>query len=116
MAIEYLEAAESATAVDDLAGRTVSAGCAVLAAVAASDAICCLRLGRRNRSANHTDAVALLEQVVPGGKQLARDLRTVLSEKDAAHYGLTFISDTRLKSVLRATAHLVTTASDLVGI
>jgi hypothetical protein len=41
----------------------VAAGNAVLAAIAASNALCCRLLGERSRGQDHRDAVALLEQV-----------------------------------------------------
>lgn len=115
VAVEYLELAERAAEADEPAARAAAAGNAVLAAIAASDAICCLRLGFRNRSESHADAVTLIERVRPDGKQLAGDLRAVLSEKDTAHYGLVFTSSARLKAVLRASARLVAAAEDLTG-
>jgi hypothetical protein len=99
---------------EDAADRNVVGGNAVLAAIAAADAICCLRLGMRNSSDRHADAIALLETVVPDGKSLARDLQTVLAEKDAVQYGVTLVSESRTKRILRAAEKLVTRADDLV--
>jgi hypothetical protein len=46
---------------EDLNFKHVAAGNAVLAAIGASDALCCRLLGERSRGLDHRDAVALLE-------------------------------------------------------
>lgn len=94
--------------------RQVAAGNAVLAAIAAADAICCLRLGKRNSSDRHSDAVGLLAAVSPQGKALARHLQTVLGEKDAVHYGVSLVTESRTKRILRSAEHLVAAAEDMV--
>lgn len=66
----------------------VAGALAVLAGIAASDAVCCAVLGRRHRGQNHRDAATLLETVEPNGPTMAKDLRRLLSRKDDAHYGL----------------------------
>lgn len=106
----YLVVAEAAAteALDE--ARNVAAGNAVLAAIAASDAICCIRLGRHNRSERHDDAVRLLAEVRPEGQKLTRDLTTVLSVKNPAHYGTVFVGAAQLKTVLRAATRLVEAA------
>ncbi len=49
--------------------RNAAAGNAVLAGIAAADAICCLRLGRRSATSDHADAVSLLGRAdVPATK------------------------------------------------
>jgi hypothetical protein len=63
---------ETADLVIDESTRTefanVAAGLAVLAGVAASDAICCVRLGKRHRGEDHRGAAALLaEAYLMGG-------------------------------------------------
>lgn len=105
IAIKYLQVAEVAAAgKPDSADRNVAAGNAVLAGVAAADALCCLRLGTRSRAADHGAAVQLLEQV---DRKLAQDLHTVLGVKDFAHYGHDFLTSSRLSTVLRAARRLV---------
>ena len=106
----YLEMAELASADGTPAGLNVAAGNAVLAAIAASDALCCIRLGRRSRAQAHADAVELLKTVLPGGPDLAKDLARVLSVKDEAHYGTTFLSKPALTATMRAAGRLVTAA------
>ncbi len=108
MARRYLDVAELAAAEDDAASwRNVAVGNAVLAGIAAADALCCIRLGRRSRDADHSAAVELLAQV---DGQRSRDLQRLLQVKDIAHYGAGLISDTKVRSCLRAAQHLVTAA------
>jgi hypothetical protein len=110
LARAYLDLAEQAAAGDSDETRNVAAGNAVLAAIAASDALTCLRLGRHSRGQAHQEATALLRTIRPDGPRLARDLATVLGVKDAAHYGSVFISAATLKTTLRAAGRLVDAA------
>lgn len=71
---------------------TVAAGDAVLAGIAASDAICCVRLGKRSRSADHRQAVEMLKNATPDGGRLAEDLDKLLGLKDQSHYGATMVT------------------------
>jgi hypothetical protein len=107
LARAYLDLAEQAAAQDGDEARNVAAGNGVLAAIAASDALTCLRLGRHSRGQDHNEATALLKTIRPDGTSLAKDLSTVLGVKDAAHYGSVFISVATLKSTLRAAGRLV---------
>lgn len=63
----YLETANlirtEADKPDEVNFNHVAAGNAVLAAIAASDALCCKLLGERSRGQDYRDAVGLLEQV-----------------------------------------------------
>src|SRR5215469_7900990 len=63
----YLETAKLIGSEADKPGEVnfnhVAAGNAVLAAIAASDALCCKLLGERPRGQDHRDAVDLLAQV-----------------------------------------------------
>jgi len=49
----------------------VAAGNAVLAGIAASDAICCVRLGCRHRGEDHRGATELLKTATVDGDRLA---------------------------------------------
>lgn len=60
---------------------------AVLAAIAAADAACCKDLGRQSRGQSHDEAVQLLREITPGGKDAAKKLGSVLSVKRQAQYG-----------------------------
>jgi hypothetical protein len=68
----------------------VAAGIAVLAGIAASDAICCIRLKRRHSGQGHSAAVELLKQATPDGQELSVLFSRLLSVKNATHYGITF--------------------------
>ena len=85
----------------------VSVGNAVLAGIAASDALCCLRLGRRSRDASHDSAVTLLAQV---DRRLAQDLQVLLSLKDLAHYSEKYVNAERHRRALRCAERLVEAA------
>lgn len=88
-----LAAAELALADDaEVTNPGVAASLAVLAGIAASDAACCAKLGRRARGQHHQQAVDLVATVRPHGQQLARDLRRLLNRKDDVHYGMTLIA------------------------
>ena len=115
LARAYLDLAEQAMGHDADESRNVAAGNAVLAAIAASDALTCLRLGRHSRGHGHQEATALLRTVRPDGAALARDLATAVGIKDAAHYGSVLVTATALTSVLRATVRLVEAAERAVS-
>jgi len=110
LARAYLDLAEQAAGRDSDEARNVAAGNAVLAAIAASDALTCLRLGRHSRGQAHQEATALLRTIRPDGPRLAKDLSTALSAKDAAHYGSVFVSAATLRTTLRAATRLVEAA------
>jgi hypothetical protein len=93
---------------------TVSAGLAVLAAIAAADAACCSALGQSSRSYEHADAGKLLATVSPGGAQAARDFGRVIASKDTAHYGLQHIAAPELRGLLRKAGALVRFARETI--
>ena len=78
----------------------VAAGLAVLAGIAASDAVCCMRLRSRHRGSDHRGAISLLEEATPDGKDVAASLTRLLNVKDTAHYGVSLI-DARTARKLR---------------
>ena len=108
---------------EDLSFNHVAAGNAVLAAIAASDALCCRLLGERSRGQEHRDAVALLEQVRFGtgtdeaqarrACDLARALATALDLKDDSHYGTLMVGATELRRLIRAAELLVSAAAEV---
>lgn len=112
----HLEVAELAADETDpfLEYGSVAASVAILAGIAASDAACCQELGRRSRSDDHHDAEALLEQITPGGKQAASQLRQLINIKDAAHYGFINVTAPQLKRSLRQARHLVEFAEQVL--
>lgn len=97
---------------DDVEYASPAAALAVLAGIAASDAACCMALGRRYRGQDHRGAAALLERVTPGGRQAANSLGRLVDLKDEAHYGLFDVASKDLKSALRQASSLVQFASE----
>ncbi len=106
---EAFDAAEliATDVTDDEANASVAASLAVRAGIAACEAACCARLGRRSRSQDHHDAERLLAEIVPKGRDAAKDLRRLLDLKDAAQYGVIHVSATELRPALRRARALV---------
>lgn len=111
----YLDMAVLAAAGPGDEVRNVAAGNAVLAGIAASDALCCIRLGKRPRGQSHRDAVDMLQAISPGGRRYAADLATLLGAKEASHYGETFITVEKLGATMRAAQRLVDAAEELIA-
>ena len=112
---KFLDTAELIHDVDDdLATPGVAAALAVLAGIAASDALCCRSLGRRARGQDHREATGLLAQVEPGGKELSRALARLLDIKDGSQYGLAFLSAARAKTAVRNAASLTAAAESML--
>lgn len=112
----FLEVAELTADVNDLSLEyaSVAASVAILAGIAAADAACCQELGERSRSDDHHHAETLIEQVTPGGKRAASQLRQLLDLKDTAHYGFISISAPELKRSLRQARHLIKFAETIL--
>lgn len=105
---QYLEVAEVACGDgDDREYREAAAALAVLAGIAAADAICGHVLGRCARGQEHRQAVDLLSQVKASGRTGSIALRKLLDAKDSVHYGTTALSSDRARSLLRAGRTLV---------
>lgn len=85
----FLEAARLAIEFSSELGHepvaNVAASNAVLAGIAAADAICGKALGIRSNSSNHGDAVAMLKRA-HGGEAAANHLRALVAIKSAAGY------------------------------
>lgn len=111
-AYAQLELAELATSSAE--EKKAAASCAVLAGIAASDAACCAALGERSRSQDHRDAVALLRQVAPGGRDAAAQLERLLGLKDQAQYGFEDLAGQKLVAALRQARALVTFAESVL--
>ena len=110
-----LDLAELATATSSAERKKAAASCAVLAGIAAADAACCNALGRRSRSQDHRDAVALVRQVEPGGVDAAKQLERLLGLKDQAQYGLEVLGGQRLNAARRQARALVTFAENALS-
>lgn len=92
----------------------VAAGLAVLAGIAASDAICCARLRIRHRGDDHRGAADLLRTATPDGSNLARVLLRLLDLKDEAHYGVMVVAARKASDAVRWARTLVDRASQEV--
>ncbi len=94
----------------------VATGNAVLAAVAASDAICGRLLGERSRGTDHRDAVRMLRSLNrPDADRLADALMNALDSKDDSHYGVAGIGrDAQLRAIRGAEA-LVAVAREVTS-
>jgi hypothetical protein len=110
----YIEVAEVVLDDKRLAFPGVAAGLAVLAGIAASDAICARRLGEIHRGEDHRAAAGLLEQATPDGKALAAKLRRLIDVKDQAHYGLVVVAPRTARDAVRWSQHLVDRAREEV--
>ena len=62
----------------------VAAGIAVLAGIAAADAICGVRLREIHRGDDHRAAATLLSRATPDGAKLAATFKRLIDVKDAA--------------------------------
>ncbi len=85
----------------------VAGSLAVLAGIAASDALTCRRLGLVHRGESHMDATMLLEEATPDGKMLASTFRRLLALKDASNYGLAPLSTQKARDAVRWARQLV---------
>lgn len=108
-AVEFLDAATliadqengEAAAPDAFVTLCIQAG------IAASDVICCTRLGQHAQGQDHNEAVALLSQA---HSESAKHLRVLLGMKTKADYSHTGISAADAKRAGRAADALVETA------
>jgi hypothetical protein len=90
----------------------VTAGLAILAGIAASDAICCVRLGRYHRGDDHWAATELLQTATSDGRDLATRLDRLLGLNDTAHYGATLVAHSNANLAMRWARQLVTRAQE----
>ena len=90
-----------------IAERPTSPRPAVLAGIAAADAIGGFSFGKWSRGQDHAHAVKLLSEVALRDTTLPTKLRRLLADKDAAHYSSAPISVEKAKTMVRhATALL----------
>lgn len=95
------------------AEATEAMGNAVLAGIAAGDAICCAAAGSRYRGGDHRRAADHLEAAT-GDRSLAALLRDLVDLKDAGHYGLRDVAAGRAKAAVRKARRLVERARTVV--
>lgn len=106
----FLDVAEVVHDNDLDASLSVAASLCVLAGIAASDAVCCLALGKRARGQDHREAEALVARVPGVGDEMARALRRLLNLKDEAHYGMLYVSREKTATAVRNARRLVESA------
>ena len=99
---------------EDLAMPGVAAALAIISGIAASDAACCARLGKRSRGEAHSQAADVLATVSPDGEKMAKDLRRLVNRKDNAHYGLSFASRREAESMVGWARRLLVLAAKAV--
>jgi pyrimidine deaminase RibD-like protein len=108
IAQKYLEVAELAATEATGPSSTVVVGVAVLAGIAAADAICLAATGVRYAGTDHAEAAVLLEQT---DRLLGAELARLNRLKPAAHYGSSFIGVNERDQALRASRKLVEAAT-----
>jgi len=106
----YLEAADFILVDDRDEFCSVAVGNAILAAIAAADAMCCKGLGKVTRGEDHRQAAELLESSSVDGPRYKRLLLRRLDMKDAAHYGFEGFSKADAKKAVKLARELVTGA------
>jgi hypothetical protein len=99
---------------NDLATPGTAAALAVLAGIAAADALCCMNIGRRARGQDHREATRLVAQVEPNGRAHSNALARLLEIKDGAHYGTVYLSATRARTAIRNATTLTEAAEEAV--
>jgi len=109
IAQKYLEVAELAASEEGGAVNNVVVGVAVLAGIAAGDAICLTALGERYAGTDHSEAVSVLRRVA---RELADHLAKLVRLKPPSHYGNQFVSTTDRTAALRAARKLVEAATE----
>jgi hypothetical protein len=92
----------------------VASGNAVLAGIAASDSIRCMRLGRMHRGPDHNGAADLLASSIPDGQKVSQMLVRLLSLKDEAHYGVMTTSSRKARDSVKWATTLIKRAQEEV--
>jgi hypothetical protein len=109
---------------DDVNFDRVAAGNAVLAAIAAADAITCRLLGERSRGQDHRQAIDLLAQVRFGGRHRNRSSEACSGPRQRARcragpegrlaLRTLMVSGNQLQRLIRAAEKLVAAADTVV--
>lgn len=107
---DYLELAEVALAADKF---DPAASDAVLAGIAASDAVCCARLRKRSSGDDHEAAARLLETVDP---RAATNLTRLLGVKYKAQYDYRPVTRMEAEQAFRRARRLLDTAERVLAL
>ena len=89
---------------------------AVLAGIAAADAICGHTLGERAGGENHVEAVALLRRGSAVGDKSAAQLKRLLDAKTTTQYSAVLIGDGKATQLLEIGRRLVDRMEDLLRV
>lgn len=103
VADKYLEVARLMTTDGDPYAINVCVGTAVLAGIAAADAICLEATGERYSGQDHAAAAELLERVEA---QMGKHLKRLVALKPGAHYGDKLLTLRDRQAALRAADRL----------
>ncbi len=98
---------EFADEIGDEAVSTVVSSLAVLAGIAAADAICGVTLKQRSSSDDHAEAVRMLATISPRGKDYARDLRRLVAAKSGVQYSPRLVSPAVARDLTKYARRLV---------
>lgn len=107
-AVEFFDAAEHL----EQEMPTAAGELFVDSGIAASDVICCVRLGVHSSSGSHSEAVALLDKADKGS---GKHLSALLGLKNKAAYTHLPLSAAECKKMNRSAAHLVELAKRAVA-
>ena len=88
-------------------GSNVAGSNAVMAGIAAADAICGHTLGLRAAGESHQEAVALLERAAPFGSRASANLKRLLASKTETQYSANMVSDSKARDLVTAAERLV---------
>lgn len=106
----FLEAArlsvEFSAELGEVASANVAASNAVLAGIAAADAITGKALATRSNSSNHSDAVALLKRA-HGGEAMSNHLRVLMATKSTAADEPRMVTASKAAEAIQHAARLV---------
>jgi hypothetical protein len=67
-----------------------------------------------DRAQDHREAISLLEDVDPGGREAAKSLARLLSLKDEAQYGMSGVGGQTLRSAIRQARILIDLAETVL--
>jgi len=98
---------EFADEIGDEAVSTVVSSLAVLAGIAAADAICGVALKQRSSSGDHAEAVRMLATVNPRGAEYARDLRRIIAAKSGVQYSARLVTPAVARDLTKYARRLV---------
>jgi len=113
----YLDLADLASLESDLTShqRAALVGNAVLAGIAACDAICGLAIGQYSRGQDHSQAVGMLQRVKVKNPSLTTRFARLLALKSNAHYSAGTISAQQAEQALRTARDMITEADTITG-